>query len=71
VYKLQQILDFCQSSAETEKKVIEHFTLQESKLLAKQRLEELVLKQAKSALQAESKDGEVSYVKKSFLAQQK
>ena len=40
IYKLQQIIDFCESFAMDEQKQVEHFTLQESKLLAKQRLEE-------------------------------
>ena len=44
IFKLQQIVDFCESFATDEQKQIEHFTLQESKLLAKQRLEEEVLR---------------------------
>ena len=35
IYKLQQIIDFCESFAMDEQKQVEHFTLQESKLLAK------------------------------------
>ena len=71
IYKLQQIIDFCESFAMDEQKQVEHFTLQESKLLAKQRLEEQVLRQARERVRAESGDGEVSYVRKSMLAQQK
>ena len=70
IYKLQQIIDFCESFAMDEQKQVEHFTLQESKLLAKQRLEEQVLRQARERVRAESGDGEVSYVRKSMLAQQ-
>ena len=44
IFKLQQIVDFCESFAMDEQKQIEHFTLQESKLLAKQRIEEEVLR---------------------------
>ena len=47
VFKLQQILDFCESAARSDKKMIEHFSPQEAKILAKQRLEAEVLEQAR------------------------
>ena len=51
--------------------MIEHFTPQEAKLLAKQRLETQVLEQARERVRAETQGQEVSYVRKSLLAQQK
>ena len=68
--KLQQIVDFCENFAENEQIEVEHFTLKESKVLAKQRLEEQVLKQARDRVRAESQGGEISYVRKSMQAEQ-